>query len=256
VHRANRGAGRIRCGPPERGTLIATLAVAVEADRVTRLAVAPPLAAKLAPPGPDGPALWLVSSAASVLEGDVLRVEVDLGPGARLAVRSVAAQLVHPCPGGGWGAIEVVARLGAGAHLDWAPEPVVVAGGGRYRGRADVALGPGAGVSWTDELVLGRSGDDPATVEVDTALRIDREGRPVLRDGLASGPAWRGPAVLGDATYAGAIHAIGGPAPADADRPGWWPLHAEGLTTRVLARDVVAGRAELAARRATVTPAR
>jgi urease accessory protein len=203
--------------------------------------VEPPLAAKLIAPGPQGPELWLVSSAACVLEGDVLRIDLELGPGSRLRVRSVAAHLVHPCPGGGWGSIEVVARLGTGARLEWQPEPVVVAAGARYRGRADLDLAEDAVVVWTDELVLGRTGDDPATVGVDTAVRADRAGRPLLRDGLSSGPAWRGPAVVGTAAYIGAVHVLG----QRIDGPDWWPLHGPGATTRVLADDVVRGRAEL-----------
>jgi urease accessory protein len=228
----------------------ASLVVAVEGDRVTRLSVDPPLTAKLADDRTHGPELWLVSSAASVLEGDELRVCVSLAAGSRLRVRSVAAQLVHPCPGGGWASMTIDARVGTGGHLDWAPEPVVVAAGAHYRARAILALAAGATAVWTDELVLGRTGEDPADCTLDTALVADLDGAPLLRDGIVSGPGWRGPAVVGPAVHLGAVHALGfrpDPLP-----DGWWPLHGLGATVRVRATDVLAGRGAVAARRAEV----
>jgi urease accessory protein len=229
---------------------MAALAVAVEDDRVTRLSVDPPLTAKVADDRADGPELWLVSSAASLLEGDALRICVSVAAGSRLRVRSVAAQLVHPCPGGAWSGLTVEAHVGPAGHLDWALEPVVVAAGARYRARASVALAAGATAVWVDELVLGRTGEDPADCTLDTALVADLAGVPLLRDGLGSGPGWRGPAVVGPAVHLGAVHLLG-------ERPellpdGWWPLAGPGATTRVRAVDVVDGRALVAARRTAV----
>ncbi len=230
------------------------MAVAVEGDRVVQLAVDPPLTAKVADDRTHGPELWLVSSAGSVLEGDELRICVSVAPGSRLRVRSVAAQLVHPCPSGAWSTSTIEARVGTGGHLDWAPEPVVVAAGARYRARAIVALAAGATAVWTDELVLGRSGEDAAECELDTALQADLAGVPLLRDGIASAPGWRGPAVVGPAVHLGAVHRLGArPEPLG---DGWWPLAGPGATTRVRAADVVAGRAEVAARRAEVAARR
>src|SRR5262245_54151461 len=230
--------------------LRATLAVAVEGERVTRLSVDPPLTAKVADDHAHGPELWLVSSAASVLEGDDLRICVSVAAGARLRVRSVAAQLVHPCPGGGWASITIHASVGTGGHLDWAPEPVVVAAGGRHRARVGIELAAGATALWTDELVLGRSGEDPAGCTLDTALVADVASVPLLRDGLASGPGFRGPAVVGAAVQLGAVRLPGvrpDPLPV-----GGWPLHGPGATARVRATDVVTGRALVGARRAAV----
>ncbi len=169
-------------------------------------------------------------------------VTVSLGPGARLRVRSVAAQLVHPCPSGRWATVRATITLGAGAQLRWAPEPIVVAGGARFRSRVEVHLHPGARFHWRDELVLGRHDEDPDTVDVDTALRVDADdGTPLVRDGLRAAPGWRGAAVLGTSRYVG-TEVVLGPGARDAAGPGWLPLAVDGAVRRVLADDAADGR--------------
>ena len=122
--------------------------------------MAPPLTAKIRS-GPDGPELLVVGSAASLLEGDELRITLVLGPRARLTVRTVAAQMAHPCPYGGSTAMHVTAAVGSGSRLVWWPEPTIVCGGGRHVATASVDLAAGATAVWVDELVLGRSGERP-----------------------------------------------------------------------------------------------
>ncbi len=78
-------------------------------DRLIELCGAPPLSAKLLS-GASGPELVIVSSAASLLEGDELSIEVVLLPGARLTVTSAAAQMAFPCLHGGRTALGVRAR--------------------------------------------------------------------------------------------------------------------------------------------------
>lgn len=224
--------------------------------------------------------LILIGSAASVLEGDELAVSLRVGPGARLTVRSVAAQLVHPCPGGGRGALTFDVEVGPGASLCWWPEPVVIAAGGRLRSRTTVACAADAGLWWADELVLGRSGEDRTDLGFDTSVRIDVDGRPVWRDGLSNAAGWTGPAAFGTARYVGSTLRLGpagrpvpggtaapgpgavpepvggessgtGPVPVGPDPDpfdsGWLPLAAGGLLRRVLATDPTAGRARLGA---------
>lgn len=203
--------------------------------------------------------LWLVSSGASILEGDELCVSLRLRAGAHLAVRSVAAQLAHPCPEGGWGALTVEAEVGGGSRLRWAPEPVIVAAGAGYRATTeiDVATGTGATLRWTEELVLGRTGEDPAAVRLDTATSIDADGRPRWRDGLTSGPGWLGPAVLDGARYVAGTVDLGAPPhgaahPAATAPPGggpapWLPLAGGGRSLRTLDRDPARGRGRHAA---------
>ncbi len=195
----------------------AELRVVVRDGRLVELSGQPPLTAKLLPGG----VLQLVSSAASMLEGDQLRVEIDLGPGCALAVRSVAAQLAFPCLGEGTTRWCVNARLGSGARLDWAPEPLVACGRSRHRSTVSIDLAEDAALLWRDELLLGRFGEPVESVGVRSELRIRRSGRPVLHDGLATDlPGSLGPAVLGGARYLGTIVDLGADAlSADGDPP-------------------------------------
>jgi len=214
---------------------------------VIDLVVAPPLTAKIRS-GSDGPELLVVGSAASLLEGDELRITLVLGAGARLTVRTVAAQIAHPCLYGGSTAMHVTASVGVAGRLVWWPEPTIVCRGGRHVATATVDLAAGATAVWVDELVLGRSGEHPGDVDVTTSLVVDHDGLPLLRDGLAVGaPGSLGPAVLGGARYVGARHELGRRAepqdgPADAPR---FDLAGPATSWRVLAADVAAGRTAL-----------
>ncbi len=243
---------------------------------VTRFACDPPLGGKIRRE-PDGSlTLMQVSSGAMVLEGDELTICLRLTEGARVTVTSMGAQLIHPCLDGGWATVAVDATVGGGSSLRWHPEPVIVAASARYRSRVTLDCGDDALLHWTDELVLGRSGEDPTDLALDSTWRLDVAGRPRWRDGLATGPGWTGPAVLGTARYVAAEVAVGpggtgrGPSPidtgpvgrggcggpagsapagpqramADPDpfSSGWPALAGGGFSRRTLAGDPVAGR--------------
>ncbi|MDP9404443.1 MAG: urease accessory protein UreD [Actinomycetota bacterium] len=190
--------------------MIARLEVEVEDDRVVRLASEPPLAAKVLA-GPGGrPELLLVGAAASLLEGDRLSVSVRVGPGCALTVRTAAATIAHPCPGGSATSFDVHARLGPGARLAWLPEPLVACSGCRHTGRTTIDLDAGAVAVWSETVSLGRSGETCGSI----GLRLDVElaGRPLLRDGLRAGPgapAWDGAAVMAGARHVGSVFLLG-----------------------------------------------
>lgn len=214
---------------------------------MVELSATAPLAAKLRATA-AGPEVMIVGSAASLLEGDELHVSLHLGDGARLTVSSVAAQVAHPCPGGGSTAMAVEADVGAGATLCWRPEPTVVCAEGHHRTTATVRLAAGAQVTWLDEVVLGRSGEDPTTATLVAELHVDHDGRPLLRDGLdTSAPGGRGPAVLdADVRYVGTAHAWGHRlAPGRADGVLTVDLAGPGSLRRVLAVDAADGRTAL-----------
>jgi urease accessory protein len=180
--------------------------VTVEGGRVVTLAAHPPVAAKVLP----GPILLLVGSSAGLLEGDTVTVDLVLGPGAHLTVRSTAATLAHPCRGGGVTRFDVRASLGEGATLAWLPEPLVACAGCHHVGRSSLSLAAGAVAVWSEACTLGRSGEEPGQLEI--RLDAEHDGRPLLRDGLRVGPAtvgWRGPAGLGGARHVGSVHLLG-----------------------------------------------
>ena len=233
--------------------MISELRVGVEGGRVTELSIPPPLGAKVLA-GRTGPTLVLVATAAGLLEGDRLRVTVRVGADQHLTVRSVAAQLAHPCPGGDRTGLEVTACVGPGGSLDWWPEPLVVCAGAHHVGTVRLDLGAGAGGRWVEEIVLGRSGEDPGSATLRTSLRIDVAGRPLLRDGLDTTlPGFAGPAVAGASRYLGAAVVAGADRSAghavDPDEgPEWLELAGPGRLTRVLDVDCARGRSELARR--------
>jgi len=225
--------------------------VVVEATRVVVLDARPPVAAKILVT-PDGPELVLIGAAAGLLEGDAVTIDLTLGPGARLAVRTTAATLAHPCPSGGWTQTVVTARLGDGAVLAWLPEPLVACAGCRHRSRSAVELSDGAVAVWSEACTLGRSGEQAGTVD----LRLDAtyNGAPLLRDGLRAGdgsgvPAYpdvaASPAVLGGRRHTGSVHLLG----RRADGP-FLQLAGPGTAARAVAADAAALERTLSAARA------
>ena len=238
--------------------MIAELLVSVEAGRVVRLAASPPLAAKVLA-GSAGPEVLVVGAAASLLEGDRLTVRLVLGPGASLTVRTVAATLAHPCPGGGTTSFAVDADLGPGAQLVWLGSPLVACAGCHHAGRARVRLAEGAAAVWSETTALGRCGEEPGRV----AVRLDADvvGAPLLRDGLRVGPpatGWSGPAVLDGARHVGSVALLGRrpprPAPGEAGPGGavLLPLAGRGAVVRATAGDAATLERHLAPWRAAL----
>ena len=146
----------------------------------------------------------LVGGAAGPLGDDDLRYSVDVGPGARLRVRSIAASLALPGPRGRESSLEITARVEAGAALFWSPQPLIAARGARHRATARVDLAEDARLVWREETVLGRHGEEPGSIA--TRLRVKRAGRVLLDQTLAVGPAY--PGSLG-AAVTGADRAVG-----------------------------------------------
>ena len=143
----------------------------------------------------------LVGGAAGPLRGDELRLEVEVGPGARLEVRSVAASLALPGrPGAPPSKLELHATVAAGASLRWLPEPLIAAAGCHHLAVTDVQVAAGATLVWRDDLVCGRHGE--AAGDVRTDVTIGYAGATLYRHALAVGPGapgWSGAAVLGAA---------------------------------------------------------
>lgn len=176
------------------------------------------------PTGDGEVQVHLVGGAAGPLGGDRLRIEVEVGPGALLDVRTVAASLALPGAAGGQSRLEVTARVAAGGRLRWLPEPLIGAARCDHLSRSTLELAEGAALVWRDELVCGRHGEQVGDVRISTSLRYG--GRTLFRNDLAVGPrapGWSGAAGLGGARVVGSLLLVE-PAWADAGPPAATPL--------------------------------
>nr|MDT0656491.1 urease accessory protein UreD [Micromonospora sp. DSM 115978] len=175
--------------------------------RLTMLYGEPPLLPRRTGPGhADEAQVHLIGGAAGPLGGDVLAIDVEVGEGARLCVRGVAASLALPGAGGGPSRLTVTARVAAGGRLRWLTEPLIGAARCDHVSRSVVELAEGAALVWREELVCGRFGETSGDVRLITTVRY--AGRTLLRNDLAVGPrtaGWDGPAVLGGARAAGTV---------------------------------------------------
>jgi urease accessory protein len=147
----------------------------------------------------DGVTVHLVGGAAGPLRGDELRLEIEVGPGAALDVRSVAASLALPGrPGMPPSKLEVRAAVASGATLRWLPEPLIAASGCHHLVTTHVEVAAGGRLVWRDDLVCGRHGEPAGDVRMRTTIRY--AGSTLYRHDLAIGPGaagWAGAAVLG-----------------------------------------------------------
>lgn len=222
----------------------AALAVRIEDGKLVELRTAAPLGAK-ARRHDWGFELTLVGTAASLIEGDRLCVDISVGDGQHLVVRSVAAQMALVCAAGRSTGLRIHARVGAGAVLDWAPQPLVLCSGARHRSETVLDVDASGQVCWVDEVVLGRTAETPAAVALYSTLYAHVDSLAVLRDGLdTTRPGWNGPAVAGDARYLGSVIGLGRYLDAPLPR-GTFALAGPGVLFRHLDRDTVAGRCSL-----------
>lgn len=181
---------------------------------------------------PTADGLHLVGGAAGPLGGDDLSLDLEVGSGAALVVRTVAASVaLRGSPdqrASRQGSSElrhvdaiseqchsrftVSARLGPGASLRWLPEPGVAAAGCWHVSLSRLDLAASATAVWRDEVVMGRHGEQPGAWS--SSLSADLAGNPLLRHCLSVGPgspAWDGPAVVGRARAVGSILVVGSP---------------------------------------------
>ena len=183
----------------------ATLVAEVDSEgatRLTRIRSEPPLVLRATADG-----VYLVGAAGGPLGGDEIALDIEVGPGADLTVRSAAASVAQPGPGAGNpSVVRVTAHVAAGGRLRWLPEPTIAARGCRHHMEGTVTLGAGARLAWREEIVLGRHGEPPGSVV--SRFTADAGGLPLLRHEVALGPdhpAADGPAVAGSARAVGSV---------------------------------------------------
>jgi urease accessory protein len=162
-------------------TVVAELAG--DRTRCTTLRSAPPISLRETPDG-----LYLVASGAGPVGGDDLHLDLDVGAGASLLVRSAAAVMALPGPTGAPSSLRVCARVRG--SLRWEPQPTILVAGCDHRATTTILLAAGATLLWREVVVLGRH-DEP-TGSLLQRLHVDRDGAPLLRNELPVGPRWPG----------------------------------------------------------------
>ncbi|MEV4509660.1 urease accessory protein UreD [Dactylosporangium sp. NPDC049525] len=124
-----------------------------------------------------------VGGAAAPLGGDDLTMEIEVGPGAELVVRTVAASIALPGRFGEASLLSVSVSVAEGGRLLWLPEPLIAAARCRHTTVSTVDLDGTAELIWREELVCGRHGEEPGDVTLSTVLR--RDGRPLYRSDVS-----------------------------------------------------------------------
>nr|BFE63067.1 urease accessory protein UreD [Dactylosporangium thailandense] len=186
--------------------------------------------------GPAG--VHLVGGAAGPLGGDDLSLEIEVGPGAELWVRTVAASIALPGRSGAESVLAVHATVGEGSFLAFLPEPIVAAARCRHHNASRVELAAGARLIWREEAVLGRFGEEPGDLRLSTNAR--RGGRPWYHSDVTIA---RGPAVLGDARVLASLLTTDAAEPAAGERAAVMPLAGGGVVATALGDDLAQTRA-------------
>jgi urease accessory protein len=152
--------------------------------------------------GPE--TVHLVATAFGPLGGDDVEIRLVVEEGATLRLRSVAAAVALPSHGEPVPSVQRITATVAGT-LDLALEPTVVAARAHQVTVLTADLGPHGAVHATEQVLLGRSGEEPGRWT--GTVRVAREGLPLLHTtvGLGPGePGWLPPAA--PRAYASTVH--------------------------------------------------
>ncbi|RLL65223.1 urease accessory protein UreD [Paenirhodobacter hankyongi] len=142
------------------------------------------------PGDPEGLAsLYLQSSSGGLYGDDDLRLSVTLEPGARLHLTTQASSVVH-AGRGGVARQSCRLRLGAGAHAEYLPDPLILFPGAAFCGALELDLAPGARAILCDSFLT----HDPAGAgglfeALETTVSIRTEGAAGLIDRQCTGGA-------------------------------------------------------------------
>ncbi|MCO6008050.1 urease accessory protein UreD [Actinoallomurus purpureus] len=208
--------------------------------RITRLRSDGPLALR-----ESGDSVYLVGAGAGPLGGDDLELTIEVGPGARLDLRSAAAALVLPGRrDAGTSRLIVRADVAAGGRLVFAPEPTIAAAGCDHHALAEVTLDEGAELVWREEIVLGRHDEPPGRYV--SRFDVTAGTVPLLRHELRIDEDATSGAVLGDAGAVGTLLITGVTAEPYADEGlAVLPLAGPGVLVTAMAADTVRLRERL-----------
>ena len=155
----------------------------------------------------------LTQTAAMLVAGDDVSLQVSVGAGAGLLLRELSATIAHP------GTVPARQRISIdvapGGVLIMLEEPLVIAAGASVQRVLEIELAQTAVVLHRDTVVLGRHDEAPGDATI--SQHVTRDGAPVLEETLmtADRAATASPAVLGGARVVGTLSLYGGRPPGD-----------------------------------------
>lgn len=160
---------------------------------------------------PDGPVarVALVQSAASLLGGDDVRLEIELADGCVLEMIELSATVGHHARRGPIARLRADVALGAGARLIWLAPPMILAAGCQVQRETRVSMASPARALLREAFVFGRTGEESGAIVARTRITLD--GAPLLDETLdTSEPALlRSTVVAGDAAMLEALTLAG-----------------------------------------------
>lgn len=159
----------------------------------------------------DLPRLTIVNSSGGVLGGDRLKLEVEVGAGAALSLRTQAATKIYRSEHGP-AQSDCRFRLAHGAFLDYFPGEIIPFAGSDYTQKSEIDLAPGASMLLAEIVCAGRiaRGERFAFTRLvlDLACSTTGGGR-LLRDRADLRPCeggWKSEAILGEASIWGSFY--------------------------------------------------
>ncbi len=125
--------------------------------------------------GAPGPTLGLamIGGAAGPLGGDRLRFRLEVGVGAQVTVRSVAAAMAQPGPAGEPSQLDVDIVVSERASLDWRPQPTVSVVGSDHSVVVRLSATGSSIVTMHEGVSLGRHGEPPGRFALRERVIID-----------------------------------------------------------------------------------
>ncbi|PLX38410.1 MAG: urease accessory protein [Hyphomicrobiales bacterium] len=162
--------------------------------------------AKLRLPKPvsDACEAVVLNTSGGLTGGDRFSVSVKVGDNASADVAGQAFEKIYKSSGG-VAEMETELEVGAGARLDWLPQPAILFDRAAMRRRTSVHLASDSTLIAVEGLVFGRAamGESVETGTVHDGWRVYRDGRLIFADAFSvEGPVadiLGGKAVLGDA---------------------------------------------------------
>ena len=158
------------------------------------------------------PEAVLINTAGGLTGGDCVTMGVEMGPAARAIVTSQAHEKVYRSSGG---TVSMIAslRLGAGASLEWLPQPTILFDRARLARETHVEMAADSDFLGVEAVIFGRTamGETMRTGALSDHWSIRRDGRLVhadrflLEGGVADALA-RMPVLAGHAAMATVRH--------------------------------------------------